>query len=174
MRKPLCASPHQLCCHTPIYGLLLLFSLFLSLILSLAPSLPGSNKGLTVRAWRSWLLDGKGERHSWAGQASSLAKWWVVCSETRVGGVLLFNTVFFLSLQATWFGEEKPQGLLIKCRVWVRRRGVDNELVEILSKWCVFVYMSSSDSPRGVHTCCVFSSIWASVAKVARAKQWNM
>lgn len=50
------------------------FSLWLSFFLS--PSFPvaASNKGLTGRAWRSWLLDGKGESHSWAGQASSLAK----------------------------------------------------------------------------------------------------
>lgn len=58
------------------------FSLFPSFLLSfllyasLSPtplSVAGSNKGLTGRAWRLWLLDGKGESHSWAGEQASFS-----------------------------------------------------------------------------------------------------
>lgn len=54
-------------------------------------------------------------------------KWWVVCVETGgSGGWVLFDTnVFFFPYgHLVWWGE-KPHGLLIKCRVWVRRRGGD-------------------------------------------------
>lgn len=113
MWKALCSSVRQLCCPTPICGLLLLFSL--SLFLSLSPSLSlpvaGSNKGLTGRAWRSWLLDGKGESHSWAGQASSLAKVMSCVRWDRRGGgrAFIWHTVYFFFLfpygHLVWWGK---------------------------------------------------------------------
>ena len=136
MRKALCFSASQLCCPTPICGLLLLFSLSFFLWVCLSLPVAGSNKGLTGRAWRSWLLDGKGESHSWAGQASSLAK---VMSCVRWdegwGGGSYLTQSFFLSLWPPGSMREKLQGLLIKCRVWVRRRGGDYEQANKL-KYC--------------------------------------
>lgn len=75
-------------------------------------SLAGTNKGLTGRAWRSWLLDGKGESHSWAGQASSLAKVMsCVHWDSGWGEGSYLTQMFFSFLMATWFGEEKsPRG----------------------------------------------------------------
>ena len=138
MRKALCFSASQLCCPTPICGLLLLFSLSFFLWVCLSLPVAGSNKGLTGRAWRSWLLDGKGESHSWAGQAFSLAKVMsCVCWDEGGGGgwSLIWHKVFFLSLWPPGSMREKPQGLLIKCRVWVRRRGGDYEQANKL-KYC--------------------------------------
>lgn len=169
-----CDVPHP----SMVFYCFSLLSFFLQLCLSLPVA--GSNKGLTGRAWRSWLLDGKGESHSWAGQASSLwQKWWVVCVENGgVGGSVPYLTqMFFSFLMATWFGEEKAPGSLDKVQGVSEKKGWwlwASQQVEILSKGCVFAYVSSSDSPRGVHTCCFFSSVWASVAKVAGAKLWNM
>lgn len=115
-------------------------SLSLSLCLSLSLRVAGNNKGLTGRAWRSWLLDGKGESHSWVGQASSLAK---VMSCVHwgdgVGGAgvcaPIWHKCFFLSLRPPGLVREKPRGLLMKCRVWVRRRGGDYERAKKL-KYC--------------------------------------
>lgn len=136
MRKALCLSVRQLCCPTPIYGLLLLFSLSFFPWACLSLPVAGSNKGLTGRAWRSWLLDGKGESHSWAGQASSLAKVMsCVHWDSGGGGVLIWDKCFFLSLRPPGLVREKPPGLLIKCRVWARRRGGDYELANKL-KYC--------------------------------------
>lgn len=58
--------------HTHLWPFIAFPSLFLSVTLLL--SVASGNKALTGRAWRSWLLDGKGKSHSWAGQACSLAK----------------------------------------------------------------------------------------------------
>ena len=86
----------------------------------------GSNKGLTRRAWRSWLLDGKGESHSWAGQASFLAKVMsCVCSGRVVGVIFIWHKV--LSYVPPGLVRERPQGLLIKCKWQVKRRGGDYE-----------------------------------------------
>lgn len=162
--------------HTHLWSFIAFLSLFLSLSLSLSLPVAGSNKGLTGRAWRSWLLDGKGESHSWAGQASSLAKV-MSCVHWDRGGGSYLRQMFFSFLTATWFGEGKAPGSFDKVQGVSEKKGWwlwASQQVEILSKWCVFVYVSSSDSPRGVHTCCFFSYIWASVAKVARAKLWNM
>lgn len=182
-------SVHHVCKLEPIPALLLLLSLslFLSVSLSLSlsvyftPSLPvaSSNKGLTGRAWRSWLLDGKGESHSWVGQASTLAKVMsCVHWEGGVGGVGSYLTqMFFSFLMATWFGEGKAPGPFDEVQGVSKTEGWwlwASQEVEILSKRGVFVYVSSSNIPRGVHTCCFFSSIWASVTKVARPKLWNM
>lgn len=161
-----------------IPGLLLLLSLSLthslSLCLSLSLHVAGNNKGLTGRAWRSWLLDGKGESHSWVGQASSLAK--VMSCVHGGGGVGVcsyLTQMFFSFLTATWFGEGKAPGPFDEVQGVSKTEGWwlwASQEVEILSKHCVFVYMSSSNTAGGVHTCCFFSSIWASVTKVARAK----
>lgn len=124
--------------HTHLWSFIAFLSLFLSLSLSLSLPVAGSNKGLTGRAWRSWLLDGKGESHSWAGQASSLAKVMSCVHWDRgggVGGVLIWDKCFFLSLRPPGLVREKPPGLLIKCRVWARRRGGDYELANKL-KYC--------------------------------------
>lgn len=72
-------------------------------------------------------------------------KWWVVCVGT--GGALIWHSVFFLSLRPPGLVREKPQGLLIKCRVWARRRGGDYEQANKL-KYC----------PSGVCLC-----MWARV-----------
>lgn len=153
-------------------------SLSCSLCLSLSLRVAGNNKGLTGRAWRSWLLDGKGESHSWVGQASSLAKVMsCVHWEGVVVGCSYLTQMFFSFLTATWFGEGKAPGPFDEVQGVSKTEGWwlwASQEVEILSKRCVFVYVSSSNTPGGVHTCCFFSSIWASVTKVAGAKLWNM
>lgn len=128
------------------------FIAFIALSLSLSvyfiPSLPvaSSNKGLTGRAWRSWLLGGKGESHSWVGQASTPAKVMsCVHWEGGIGGMgsYLTQMFFFFSLWPPGLVREKPRGLLMKCRVWVRQRGGDYERAKKL-KYCpsaVCLYM---------------------------------
>lgn len=172
--------PH-VCKLKRIPALLLLLSRSLSLSVYFIPSLPvaSSNKGLTGRAWRSWLLGGKGESHSWVGQASTPAKVMsCVHWEGGIGGMGSYLTqMFFFFFMATWFGEGKAPGPFDEVQGVSKTEGWwlwASQEVEILSKRCVFVYASSSNIPGGVHTCCFFSSIWASVSKVAKSKLWNM
>lgn len=141
-------SVHHVCKLKRIPALLLLLSLSLSLSVYFIPSLPvaSSNKGLTGRAWRSWLLGGKGESHSWVGQASTPAKVMsCVHWEGGIGGMGSYLTqmfFFFLYGHLVWWGK-KPRGLLMKCRVWVRQRGGDYERAKKL-KYCpsaVCLYM---------------------------------
>lgn len=108
-------------------------------------SLAGTNKGLTGRAWRSWLLDGKGESHSWAGQASSLAKVMsCVHWDSGWGRALIWHKCFFLSLWPPGLVRRKAPGAVDKVQGvsetkgwWLRAR----QEVEILSKWCVCIYV---------------------------------
>lgn len=161
----------------------LFFFLSLTLSVCFSPSLPvaSGNKGLTGRAWRSWSLDSEGESHSWVGQASTSAK---VMSCVHWGGGVLEEWVliwhcffFFLSLWPPGLVREKPPGPFDEVQGVSKTEGWwlwASQEVEILSKHCVFVYVSSSNIPRGVHTCCFFSSVWASVTKVAKDKLFNM
>lgn len=121
----------------------------------------------------------KGESHSWVGQASTLAK--VMSCVHWEGGVgewvLIWHKCFFLSLWPPGLVRGKAPGPFDVVQGVSKTEGWwlwASQEVEILSKRCVFVYVSSSNIPRGVHTCCFFSSIWASVTKVARAKLWYM
>lgn len=112
--------------HTHLWPFIAFLSL-LSFFPSLSLPVAGSNKGLTGRAWRSWLLDGKGESHSWAGQASSLAKVMSCVFGGRRGagggGSSYLTQSFFSFLTATWFGEGTASGSFDKVWGAIEKKG---------------------------------------------------